>query len=117
MANSLNVARQVVYPTVTISSGGTTSAEIDMRLWTLCGIHLPAAFTGAALTFSVATASGGTFDIMKDGTGASYSKTIAQGQYLPLNPADFAGVGFLKIISGSTEGADRVLTLAVRQII
>lgn len=100
----------------TIAISQTDSSEVDLRGMTLCGIHLPAAFTGTALTFKAATASGGTFQSVVDGAGAAVSKTVAQGQYVKLDPADFAGIQFIKIVSGSSEAAERTLTLALRSV-
>lgn len=101
--------------TATIAASGTTSGEVDLRGGTLCGIHLPASFTGTSLTFTAAPASGGTFRTLYR-NGADYSVPVAQGKYVSLDPNVFAGVQFLKIVSGSSEGGARTLTLAVRPV-
>lgn len=98
-----------------IASSGTASAAIDLAGFTLCGILLPAAFTGTALTFQVSSAIGGTYVALKSTTsGTSLSYTVAQGTYAAIDPKDFQGVRFLKVVSGSTEGAARTLKLATR---
>ena len=102
--------------TATIAASGTTSAEIDLSGATLCGIYIPASFTGTSIAFQASSTSGGTFVSVRDGAGSALSKTVAAGQYIKLDPADFAGVRFLKIVSGSTEGAERILTLAARPV-
>jgi len=101
--------------TATIAASGTTSGEVDLRGGTLCGIHMPAAFTGTSLSFTVATASGGTFKTLQR-NGADYSVPVTQGKYVSLDPSVFAGVRVLKFVSGSAEGADRTLTLATRPV-
>lgn len=102
--------------TITITGGGQVSAAAAyIGGCTLCGLFLPATFTGTTLTFSVSK-DGTNFVTMQDGAGSSYTKTVANGTYCPLPPADFAGVRWLKITSGSSEGADRVITLAVRPV-
>ena|SRR4030066_2471764 len=102
--------------TASILISTTTSAEIDLAGTTLCGLHMPAAFTGTTLTFSASSASGGTFLVMQDGLGNNISKTVSASAYIALDPADFAGVRFLKIISGSTELAARSIILATRSV-
>lgn len=102
--------------TATIASSSTTSSEIDLSGTTLCGIYIPSAFTGTSISFQASSASGGTFVAVKDGSGNSISKTVASSQFIRLDPTDFVGIRFLKIVSGSTEGADRILTLAARPI-
>lgn len=100
----------------TIASSATTSGEIDLSGTTLCGIYIPAAFTGTSISFQAASESGGTFVAVKDGAGNSVSKTVAASQFIKIDPTDFVGVRFLKIVSGSTEAAERTLVLAARPI-
>jgi hypothetical protein len=102
--------------TATIANGATDSGEIDLAGCTLCGVFLPAEFDGTALKFKAASAAGGTFVAVVDGAGADVSKTCAASKYLPLNPADFAGVRFLKLTAGTAQTGDSVLTLAVRPV-
>lgn len=100
----------------TIAASGTTSGEIDLSGTTLCGVFIPASFQGTAITFQAATTTGGTFVTVKDGAGNSVSKTVGASQYVKLDPSDFAGIQFLKIVSNATESAERVLTLAARPV-
>lgn len=96
----------------TIASGLQESAAIDMAGFTLCGILLPAAFTGTALTFEVSDSLTGTFVPLKSTTsGSALSYTVAQATFAAIDPKDFQGVQFLKIKSGTAEGAARALTL------
>ena len=99
----------------TIANGAAASAAIDLAGTTLCGIHLPAAFTGASLSFTAAPTLGGTYQTLQR-NGADLSVTVAQGKYISLTAGDFIGVQFLKIVSGSNEAATRTLTLAVRPV-
>ena len=108
--------RVVTDLTATIAISTTTSAAIDLQGASLCGIYMPAAFTGTTLKFSVATTLTGTFVVMQDGFGNDITKTVAANKYIAVDPADFAGVRFLKIISGSTELAARSLVLGTRSI-
>ena len=102
--------------TSNIASGGNTSDEIDLSGTTLCGIYMPSAFTGTGLTFLASTTTGGTFISVRDGAGSAIVKTVAASQYIRLDPTDFIGIRFLKIVSNGTEAATRTLTLAARPI-
>ncbi len=102
--------------TTTIADSGTVSGEVDLSGCTLCGVFLPSTFDGTTLKFQAATESGGTFVAVVDGAGADVSKTCAASKYLPLNPADFAGVRFLKLVAGTGQTGATVLTLAVRPV-
>lgn len=99
-----------------ILNGQTVSAGLDTGGFTLCGVFIPAAFTGVALTFEACpTAIDGTFvPVVNTLSGVPLSYTVAPGQYLAVDPKDFQGIRFLKLVSGASEGADRTLTLALK---
>ncbi len=100
---------------VTIAISQTKSAAIDMKGMCLVGIKLPAAFTGTALTFEMCDTVDGTYVAVKNTTsGTALSYTVAQGTYAAIDPKDFQGIRFLKIVSGSTEAAARTLTVALK---
>lgn len=100
---------------VVIANAGQESAAIDCGGFALCGILLPASFTGTALTFEVSNTIDGTFVALKSTlSGTALSYTVAQGTYAAIDPKDFQGVRFLKIKSGSTEGADRTLICSLK---
>jgi hypothetical protein len=100
---------------VTIAASGQASGSLALDGFTLCGLYMPAAFTGTTLTFQAENGKG-TFLTIADGAGSDVSKTVAASKYIKLDPSDFAGVNYLKIVSGSIESADRVITLALREI-
>lgn len=97
-----------------IASGQTTSGAVELKGLMLCGILLPAAFTGTTLTFLVSVDGTNFYTLKTSTSGTTLSYTVAQGTYAALNPQDFYGVNYLKIVSGSSEGAARTLALAVR---
>lgn len=99
--------------TATIASSATDSAEIPLGGFTLAGIVLPATFTGTSISFKMATVSGGTYVQVKNASGL-VSYPITQGTYCAIDPADFHGVAFLKVVSNATEGASRTLTLSLK---
>jgi hypothetical protein len=102
-----------------IPSGQTTTPEIDLAGNALVGFFFPAAFTGATLTITAASASGGTFLLVQkdEAGGGAYTVTVTAGKYVPVtNLAIVAGLRFIKLVSASSEGADRIITLAVRPV-
>lgn len=103
------------YQAVTISSGQTVSGAIDLQGHTICGLIMPAAFTSASLTFSMSQTVGGTYAVInKD--GSDLSKTVAASKYIVLSPSEFAGINFLKLISGSAEAANRQVIVVSRPV-
>jgi hypothetical protein len=100
----------VFYKSAVIANGGTASAEVDLGEFLLVGVSTPT-LTGTALSFTVATATGGTFKALEKDDGNAYSLTVESNKYYPVNPDHFRGVRFLKAVSGSAEGAERTLTL------
>lgn len=116
MADKDQTIDKIDFENVTIASSGTDSTEVDLQGMTLCGFYMPAAFTGTAMTFKAASSSGGTFLPVEDGFGVTISKTVSASKYIKVDPVDFSGVRFLKLVSGSAEGAERTITLAIRQV-
>lgn len=98
-----------------IAISTTTSAEIATGGMSLVGIEFPAAFTGTAISFLVATSSGGTFQPMYNSSGL-VTYTVAAARYLSITASDFYGAAFFKIVSNATELAARSLTLSMKGI-
>jgi len=110
--NSYDLAAQ-------ISSGQTTSQEIDLSGNTLCGFFFPSAFTGASLTIMATTVSGGTYqtvEVDEFGSG-DYTITVTANKFVPVtNLAIIAGLRFIKLVSASSEAANRTIQLVVRPV-
>lgn len=97
-----------------ILSGQTKSVAMDLGGLTLVGILLRA-FTGTALTFEVCDTIDGAFVPLKSTTsGSALSYTVAQNTYAAIDPKDFQGVNFLKLVSGGAEAADRTPVLMLK---
>ncbi len=96
-----------------IAAAGTTSAAVNIAPLTLVGITFPAAFTGTTVTFTVCDTADGTFVPLYNSAGA-VSFTIAQARHYALDPVNFRGIQFLKVVSGSAEGAERTLILRLK---
>lgn len=101
--------------TMTIANGQQSSGAINMKGMALVGIFTPAALTGTALTFEVSQTLAGTYVPLKVTTsGTALSYTVTTSSYYAIDPKDFAGVQFLKIKSGSAEGAARTLVVSLK---
>lgn len=97
--------------TATIANGGTTSNALDIRGYTEVGFVLPT-MTGTAITYQV-SADGTTFGVLYDKTGTAISVTTASSRAFPVHEAAKA-FGFLKLVSGSAEGAARTIKVVVK---
>lgn len=99
---------------VTIASGQSESSVINCGGLVLCAVLLPATFTGTALTFEASVDGTNFFAVKSTTSGTSLSYTVAQGTYCAIDPKDLQGINFLKIKSGSTEGALRTLAVSLK---
>lgn len=106
---------QVVTTPVAIPSGQPTGGPVMTNGMSPVGILLPAAFTSTTLTFAVSPTLTGTYVPLFNSSG-SLSYTVAQGHYVSINPVDFYGVQFFKIIFGSNEAAARTVTISMKGI-
>ena len=101
---------------VTIASGDTVSTPTT-SLFIAGGIAgaiiTPSALTGTALSFQVSY-DGTTYTALYATGGTAVSYTVAASRVIPLDPAVFGSFPYLKLVSGSAEGADRVFTIIVR---
>lgn len=111
---AIPIEKNLVFAAAAIASGQTVSAAIPVNGLALVGIQLPAAFTGTALTFQ-GSLDGVLFQpIFVTTSGTALSYTVAQGHYVAIDPAPFQGLKALKLVSGTSEGAARALTLALK---
>lgn len=106
---------QLVSVATSIPISTTTTPVISSEGMPLVGIQLPASFTGTALTFTVATAVDGTYQPLYNSSGL-VSYTVAPARFIAIEPKDFYGVFFFKIVSNGTEAAARALTLSLKGI-
>lgn len=104
--------------TATIASSGDTSGVINLGSGNLVGLFIPDTMTSTAITFLTSETEVGTYVDVEDGDGNTISVIIptSGGAYIRLNPADFAGVQFLKVKTGSPEGAEREVGVVSQDI-
>jgi hypothetical protein len=99
--------------TATIANGAATSNAIQAGQMVPVALVMPAAFTGATVSFT------GTFD----GTnyfpiwsaGALYTETVSTSVIVVLTPLMLAGLLCFKIVSASNEGGARTITVLSRR--
>lgn len=112
------VSELPVAVSVTIANGASLSGAIDCSEGRPARIVIPSAWTTANLTFQTSY-DGTTYNDLYDAFGTEYTVTVggaSRGIILPL--ADFIGVRYLKVRSGTTgtpvtQGADRTLKLVL----
>lgn len=116
-AHAVNVISlgQVVYPVVAIPINSTTSGAITTSGMSLVGCLMPSAFTGATISFTASATLTGTYEELDNSSG-KVTYTVTQGKYISINPTDFYGVQFFKIVSASTEGTARNLICSMKGI-
>ncbi len=71
---------------------------------------------GANISVSAATLTGGGFRPLYNASNALISMTVAAGRAYAVDPANFQGVAFLKIKSGTTETAARTVICTLKGI-
>lgn len=87
--------------TATIPTGATgLSAGVDLGNETLVGYVMPAAWTTASLTFQVSL-DGVTYTDLYETTGTEVSHAVSTGRFVRVNPADWVGMRFIKVRSGT----------------
>ena len=103
--------------TATIASSGTTSDVIDLGGATLCGFIMPAAITGTSINLEMSDDDTGTFVAVQDGEGSDLSLPVSASKFVPLtNFALIAGLRFIKLVSNSSEAAERTIKLVTRAV-
>jgi hypothetical protein len=106
----------------TVLNGATgLSAAIFLGDQVPVRIQMSTGWSAADLTFQV-SADGTTFFDKYDGPGGyEYTIKAAASRSIDLNPSDWLGASWIKVRSGTTgtpvnQGADRALTLVVREV-
>ena len=109
--------------TFTIDNGETISSSIEIVMGggqatavrsTIVGLIIPDEFTTADLVLE------GSIDVATwhplravDGTAFTISSAVAE-DWIVFEPWDMAGVQFIRFVSGSAQGADRLLVALMR---
>lgn len=105
--NPVVIRRSVFTQTATIANAATTSDAMSQDGGALAGFVMPAAFTGTSVTFTV-SGDGVTYQALYDETNTLVSVTVAASRSYAA-PAALAAWPQFKIVSGSAEGAQRLI--------
>jgi len=100
--------------TATIALDGTVSTVVNLGGDALVAIHMPTDWTAADLTFQ-ASEDNVTYDVLYDADGEIVTFTVGADRFIRLNPADWIGAHFLKLVSSQQQAAARVFTLVTRK--
>jgi hypothetical protein len=104
--------------TATILDSASTSNAVDLSGTSLLGFITDAALDGTAFTFTVSDELAGTYVPLKRmSDGAALVAAVGTSAQYATNPADFASVRFLKIVSGTAQsGAATAIKLVNRRL-
>lgn len=94
-----------------IAASEQDSAAVELGRQRVVALQMPASFTGTAVTFKGCLTADGTFLPVYDDTGTLYSVTVSNSSHIYVDERILWGAPFLKVVSGSTEGAERTITL------
>lgn len=101
---------------VTIANGATVSDSHYFGDEVLSGIVTPASMTGTTLTFQVSD-DNTTFFTLYDSTNVAISVTISSSRAYALNPLDFIGWQYMKIVSGTAETGAKIITIEKTKVL
>jgi hypothetical protein len=94
---------------VTIANGATESGYIETSSNQPIAIHLPAAFTGTAITFKVASTFDGTYKAVTDKAGAALALVVAADKVVQILPVDGVVLTpFLKLVAAA-QGQETII--------
>lgn len=99
--------------TATIANGETVGAAFYVGAKVPISLQMPAAFTGASVSFQ-GSQDNVTYQQIYSG-GAAYSEVVAASKDVALDGNVLAGYPYLKIVSASAEGADRAIIVFTRR--
>lgn len=107
----------VVHTTITIPDSAAVPTDgLDLAGSSLVGVYLPISTEGATLGFTVSN-DDSTYVDMYDFTGAIIAITLGSSRYIPLDPAMFVGVRFIKPKTASNQTGAAALVMATRPVL
>ena len=97
---------------IDISDNANNSSAAQCGGLLLSGVVFPAAMTGTTVTFDFSF-DGTTWYDVKETDGSDVSYSVSAGDVVRVDPSGwaFASAGYLRIVSGSSEAADRTINL------
>lgn len=98
---------------VTIADSTTISASVFLKNGVAGAIIMPSAITSTTLSFQVSI-DDTAYTALYDTAGSLISYTVAANHTIPLNKEVFGAFPFLKIVTGSSELANRTFIILIR---
>lgn len=103
------------YMDVTIASGGSLSASVDLEGYRLVRVDMPASWTAANLTWQVSTDDSTFYDLYIDGSEYTTTADASNAYGIPVSDS-VQMYRYLKVRSGTSssavsQGADRTIRL------
>ena len=107
------MARQISVSTVTIANGASISTGLSMDAERIpLAIITPAALTTTSLSFQASDDGGNTWrPLYNEGTQYTITTVVNESRHHALARQPFEGVNLIRIVSGSTEGAQRSIKI------
>ncbi len=122
-AQPLPVASDKTLSTVDVTiahDGSLSGASADLGSAGIARIIMPATWDAAVLTFQVSQ-DNSTWNNLYDANGTEYTVQAAASRSIILPPADFVGIRYIKVRSGTagsavtqTSAGDRIISLVTR---
>lgn len=105
---------------VTIASGQSLTASIDIKDLPIVAIQMPSTWTAANLTFQGSNDGTNFFDVYNL-EGDEYRVVAAASRYIVLSPFEFQWARYIKIRSGTTgapvaQGGERTIVIVTRRV-
>jgi hypothetical protein len=100
----------------TIANGQTVSNAVDLGENGICGLIIPASFTGTTIKFQTSDDLAGTYQSLTNTDGTDFTVQVAAGKNNIIRPINLAGWRFVKVVSGSAEAADRIVKIMARHV-
>jgi hypothetical protein len=98
-----------------IANDETKSSAVETGVdASVVAIVTPSSLTGTSFTFE-GSVDGSTYVPLYN-EGTSYSVDVGTSRYVALDPAVLCGLQFIKIVSGSSEAAERTIQVVLRDV-
>lgn len=98
--------------TSSVANGGTTTAEIDLGLFSGIAIFMDSAFDGTQFTFQAAPASGGVYGVVKGTDGNPITWTTGAGSWVVDEFGHLLPFRFIKIVTSTTQTGATTIAIA-----
>ena len=107
---------ETAYYTVTVAASGTTSGHIRKPFSAIVGLVTPSALTSVQVSFE-GSLDGTTFMPLYNASGELLEATVGTSRCVSFSWDDFMAVDYFRIVTGSTEAAERSFQIVTRTFV